>query len=202
MKKVFNAVRAIFDSYIPALVVDGVSASLNLKGALTVPNLKSKIQTLAKIWKNDSSDPEASYVIVELRGDDEVRQRFIVSSVNFDSNHLVLSCNPEEDKVVRFSPDVHPKDGEYWSPNHRYSSNELENRGYIKGFVRSEIANLRLTVMVQRATGKENNASRMIQDNMFIFRAGEFDLPKLVDLSEAKNWIITQEILEECRRNR
>ena len=199
MKKVFDAVHAIFNSYIPALVVDGCSASLNLKHALTVPKLKSKIQALATIWKEDLSDPQASYIIVELRGDG-VRQRFIVSSVDFNSNHLVLSCNPEKDRVVRFTPDVHPKDGEYWEPNYRYSSEELEKRGYIKGFVSSEIANLRLTEMVQRTTGKENNASRMIQDDMFIFRACEFDLPKLVNLSEDRKWIITQEILEKCKK--
>lgn len=196
---VFGVVAHIFERYIPALVIDGVSASLNLQRALRVDILTEKIKALARLWKENHSNPRESYVIIELEGE-ESRQRFIVNHVDFDGNHLVLSYNPEKDRVVNFCHDVHPQEGEYWSPNHRYSSEELIKRGYIKGFVSAEICNIRLTKMVENVTGRKKNGSHMIQDNMFIFRGSEFDLPMLINLSENKGGIITQDILEKCKK--
>lgn len=95
------------------------------------------------------------------------------------------------------APDEKPDYGEYWNPR---------GIGYdLSGFVKSKQAGERILQMVKEVLGKENPDSwldyREYEPNwiQFKFQKAEFDLDELFDMVMNNNYILTKEILMECK---
>ena len=95
------------------------------------------------------------------------------------------------------APDVKPDYGEYWNPR---------GIGYdLSGFVKSKQAGERILEMVKEVLGEEHPDSwldyRKSEPNwiQFKFQKNEFNLESLFDMVMDNNYILTKEILMECK---
>lgn len=106
--------------------------------------------------------------------------------------------------------DIHPKEGEYWTPIREYHVCEFDisNIDRIFGFIIDESCGSHLLEIIEEVLGYRPSKSKIhnipeLNEIQFSFSNEEFDLKKVYDmsllLSENRMGIITKDILESCK---